>query len=293
MNRCLALLVLLFGLALPLDAQRVSIDSVVVSDTTQRHLLRLRDGSSITGRIIVVTVDSVRVRTDAGEMSLGRGAIQEVRVVGAGRFRNGEYWFENPHATRLLFSSTAFPLERGSGYYSNTLLAFHAVAAGVTDRLTLGAGVAWFPGIDLDETFYYLLPKYTVINGEQNKLAVGALVGLLPFGGFDDASTAGLLYAVGTTGSRDSNLSAGLGWGYIGDELERDPVVMIGGQHRFGRRLSFISENWIFPVGGGFTGVYSYGLRFLGEGLTADLAYVSLFRGNTGGIPWLGFSFKF
>jgi hypothetical protein len=225
-------------------------------------------------------------------MAVARNAVIDVQVLDADRFRNGVYWFENPHATRLLFSSTAFPLEKGTGYYSNTWLALHTFATGLTDRFTLGGGLAWFPGVPLDETFYYLLPKYTVVNGRRSKLAVGALVGLLPFGGSDDRSSAGLLYAVGTTGTQDSNLSAGLGWGYAGDELASNPVAMIGGQHRLSRRISFISENWLFPIAGDTEGIYSYGLRFLGEGLTVDLAFFSLI-GESTTLPWVGFAFRF
>jgi hypothetical protein len=146
--------------------------------------------------------------------------------------------------------------------------------------------------VNLDETFYYLLPKFTVVNGSRVKVAVGALAGLLPFSGGDGSSSAGILYGVGTTGSRDSNLSVGLGWGYSGSRVEGNPVVMVGGQSRLSRRVSFISENWVVPVDGDTEGVYSYGLRFLGEGLTVDLAFVSAI-GESGAIPWLGFAFRF
>lgn len=291
MNRCLALLLLVAPLARPVGAQRVPIDSVDVADTTRRHLVRLRDGTTLLGRITAVATDSIRLRTNAGEMSLGRIAVQTVEIVNARQIRNGEYWFENPHATRLLFSSTAFPLERGAGYYSNTWLVFHGLAAGITDRFTLGGGVFWFPGVALGEMVYFVLPKYTVVNRESAKLAVGALMGLLPFGASDARTPAGILYGVGTLGNRDSNLSGGLGWGYAGDRVANNPVLMIGGQHRFSRRLSLISENWFFPVGGETDGVYSYGLRFLGEAITVDLAYVSVL-GETKAFPWLGFAVR-
>lgn len=272
-------------------AQRVGLDSVSLADTSVRHVLRLRDGSTLVGRITAVTADSVRIRLNQGEMSLERAAVREAREVPVASLRNGEYWFENPHATRLLFSSTAFPLDRGSGYYSNTWLALHTFATGLTDRFTLGAGLAWFPGVSFDNTFYYLLPKYTIVERPRVRVAVGGLLGLLPFGD-DGQSSAGIWYAVGTTGTRDSNLSLGLGWGYAGDDVSRNAVVMVGGQGRVSRRFSLISENWIFRIGGDVEGVYSYGLRFLGEGLSVDLAFVSLI-GESSAVPWLGFAFRF
>ncbi len=291
--RMVALLLVTLFLAEPAQAQRVAIDSVSVSDSSVRHSVRLKDGSTLVGRIIRVSGDSVRLRLDGGELSFARAAIVEVLQYPASRMRNGSYWFENPHATRLLFSSTAFPLDKGTGYYSNTWLVLHTFATGLSDRFTIGGGFLWFPGVEIDETFYYLLPKYTVVNGERTKFAIGALAGLLPFGSNDgDRISAGLLYGVGTTGNKDSNLSLGLGWGYAGDDLATNPVVMLGGQGRVSRRISLISENWIFPIDGGTEGVYSYGLRFLGEGLTVDLAFISPFGENVT-LPWLGFAFRF
>ncbi len=292
MYRCLTALVLLVALAHPGKAQGVPIDSVNVADTTRQHLVRLRDGSSVIGRITSVSADTVRVRTGAGEMSLGRNAVEHVQLIDPSRIRNGVYWFENPHATRLLFSSTAIPLDPGTGYYSNSWLFFHTFAGAFSDRFTLGGGLFWFPGVALDETVFFLLPKYTLVNGARNKLAIGALAGMLPFGASTGTESAGILYGVGTTGSKDSNLSAGLGWGYAGGDVASNPIIMIGGQHRFARRVAFITENWFISIGSESEGLYSYGLRFLGEGLTVDLAYISVF-GSRFAFPWLGFSIRF
>ena len=287
-------LLFLVGVTKPTQAQRVSLDSVSVADTAVRHVVRLRDGSTLMGRILAVTPDSIRVRLAQGEVTLSRGGIAQVQQVAPASIRSGVYWFENPHATRLLLSSTAFPMEKGTGYYSNTWLALHTFATGLTDRFTLGGGLAWFPGVGLDETFYYVLPKYTVVNRDRTKLAIGALAALLPQdAGSDVSHSLGILYAVGTTGSRDSNLSLGLGWGYQGDEIGKNPVLMVGGQHRFHRRMSLISENWFVPIDGETEGVISYGLRFLGEAITVDLAWVSVLGEEFTGIPWLGFAFRF
>ena len=287
-------------LGAPLQAQQVSLDSVSVADTSLRHVIRLRDGSTLIGRITAVNADSVRVRLDQGELGLARSGIAQVRQVPKTSLRNGEYWFENPHPTRLLFSSTAFPLEKGTGYYSNTWLFIHTFAAGITDRFTLGGGATTIPGIPLHENPVYLLPKYTVINGHRTQVALGALVGFLPFNTDpgDEVGTAGLLYAVGTTGTRESNISLGLGWGFAGDETSSNPAVMLGGQGRISRRISLISENWFFADGGETESLVSYGLRFLGENLSVDLAWVTALGaggidGDGIGIPWLGFAFRF
>ena len=290
------LLIVFFAcLGAPLEAQQVSLDAVSVADTSLRHVIRLRDGSTLIGRITGVTADSVRVRLEQGEVGLARSGIAQVRQVPRTSLRNGEYWFENPHSTRLLFSSTAFPLEKGTGYYSNTWLFIHTFAAGITDRFTLGGGATTIPGIAIHENPIYLLPKYTIINKDRAQVALGALIGVLPFNTDvgDDFSSAGLLYAVGTTGTRESNVSLGLGWGYANEETTSRPAVMLGGQGRVARRLSLISENWFFSDGDDTEGIISYGFRFLGENLSVDLAWVTALGAGGIGIPWLGFAFRF
>ena len=282
------------GFVAPLPAQRVSLDSVSVADTSLRHVIRLRDGSTLIGRITVVTADSVRVRLEQGEVGLARSGISQVRQVPRTSLRNGEYWFENPHPTRLLFSSTAFPLEKGTGYYSNTWLFIHTFAAGITDRFTLGGGATTIPGIAFNDNLFYLLPKYTLVSRPQAQFALGALVGGLPFNSdFGDVATAGLVYGVGTIGSRESNVSLGAAWGYANDEITDRPGIMLGGQGRISRRVSLISENWFFPNGDETESVLSYGLRFLGENISVDLAWVKPLGAGDYGIPWLGFAFRF
>ena len=278
------------------EAQRTAIDSVNLVDTTVIHVVKLRDGSTLVGRITAVAADSIRLRLNQGEVTLARSGINEVRQVPAALMRNGQYWFENPHPTRLLFSSTAIPLEKGTGYYGNTWLFIHTFATGLTDRFTLGGGATTIPGLALNENVFFLLPKYTLISRPRAKLALGALVGLLPFNDddFDDAfESAGLVYGVGTLGTRESNVSLGAAWGYANDEITSRPGVMLGGQGRIARRFSLVSENWFFRIGDDTEGAISYGLRFLGEQISADLAWVTPLGAGEFAFPWLGFAFKF
>ena len=295
MHRILVVLALVAGIVSPLRAQRVAIDSVSAGDSTVRHIVKLRDGSTLVGLVAAVTVDSVRMRLAQGEFTLARAGIAEVREVPASSLRNGEYWFENPHSTRLLFSSTAFPLEKGTGYYSNAWLFMHTFAVGLTDRFTLGGGATTIPGISLADNLFYLLPKYTLLRGERTNVALGALMGFFPFNSDvnDDVTSAGLVYLVGTTGNRESNVSLGVAWGYADQDPTDKPGFMLGGQGRISRRISLISENWFIPNGGETEGVISYGVRFLGETLSVDLAWMSLLGSADISAPWLGFAFRF
>lgn len=60
----------------------------------------------------------------------------------------------------------------------------------------------------------WLTPKDS-FGKQDSKLnfAVGSIA-FFPFAGSDGAGTAGIVYGLGTYGSRDSNISVGLGWGF-------------------------------------------------------------------------------
>ena len=147
----------------------------------------------------------------------------------------------------------------------------------MTDRFTLAGGATTVPGTVWNDNIVFLLPKYTLVNSGQTSVALGAMLGFQPFNhdagedvegfGEEEAWGAGLLYAVGTRGTKDWNFSLGLGWGFSDGEAASTPGVMLGGQARVNRRISLISENWFASGGGGTGGVVSYGLRFLGEGI--------------------------
>jgi hypothetical protein len=221
-----------------------------------------------------------------------------VREYAADAMRNGELWFENPHVTRLLFSPTAIPLRKGEGYFSDFWLFLLSASAGVTDRFSMGGGMTLIPGIDFGDNVFYALPKFTLVNQPKVKFAVGGLLALV--GAFDsenrDAESVGVLYGVATVGGRESNLTLGSGWGYVGSELSNKPVLTLGGQHRIAKRMALITENWFVPFEGDASGLVSYGVRFLGEKMAVDLAFANSLEGGSQvfpGIPLLGFAFKF
>jgi hypothetical protein len=291
-----ATLFLLFAVAVgrPASAQRVTLETAATADTSRHHEVRLRDGSRLIGRIVAVTADSVRIELRSGPVTVGRGAVAEVRQFTAANLHGTEYWPENPNPTRLLFSSTAFPLARGEGYYWNAWLILHGFAVGVSDRFTIGGGLALYPGMDFGETFYFVTPKLTLTSGTGPQVAIGALAGFIPdLGVGSDGTSLGILYGVSSLGTRERNLTGGLGWGYVGSDIANRPVIMIGGQSRLSRRVAFISENWFVPIDS-YEGAMSYGLRFLGEKLSVDLAFVNSVSDPVfPGVPWIGFAVKF
>ncbi len=261
------------------------------------QLVVLRNGTTLIGRTIAIVGDSVQFAANVGTVTFAFADVEEVRIVAPGDVRDGQYWFLNPNDTRLLFAPTARMLPRGDGYFSAYYVVLPGVAYGITDRVTIGGGVSLVPGLSLGEQVYYVTPKVGFVQRENVQLAAGALIAAAPFNDAGDTSERfGVLYGVGTLGSRDRNVTLGLGWGFAGDDVESSPVIMLGGQTRVSRRVSLVSENYVFrAIGDG--ALVSYGARFMGERIAVDLAFINFVGGGGGtifpGVPFVGFVFNF
>lgn len=283
----LALLIAAVGSAAPLSAQGTgpSRDRLRVVDSTRIQVITMRDGSSLIGRIVVVGADSVEFVTGIGRMPIAIKDIREITETDAGSMHGGQYWFPNPNTTRLFFAPTGQMLKKGEGYFSDYQLFFPGVAFGITDHISMGGGVSILP-VGIDEQFYYLTPKVGFSAGERVHLAAGALV--VGWGG----EMGGVGYGVATLGDGDASATFGLGYGFAGGEIYNKPVAMVGGEKRVSRRIALVTENYLLPDLEGNL-LYSFGLRFMGERLTVDLALFNVTNSEIIGIPFVDFVFKF
>ena len=289
----------MLGLALflsPVQAQerepsRAPLD-LSVPGADELQVLGLANGSTLIGRIVEIGPDSIRFASGEMELTIPVADIREMRKVPADSVRGGSFWFPNPNRTRLFFAPTGRALPRGSGYLADHLLFFPGFAYGLTDHITIGGGMSVFPGVSWDEQIAFATPKFGWRLRENLDVAVGAL--LVAFPGNGDSGNpggAGVLFSTLTTGSPDASVTAGVGYGYAGDGLAEKPMVMLGGERRIARRISLVTENWVFP--GVDRPLISLGVRFLGERLSVDLAAVHPLGEDGGLIPLLGFVFAF
>ena len=268
----------------PLEAQIPA--EIAPSDTL--YEVQLTDGSTIFGRVIAVSGDTLTLETQAGAtLSVTRSQIRSMRPV-RGRVRDGEVLTEDPHATRLFFAPTGRALARGEGYFGVFELFFPFLTVGLTDDLLLTGGTPVIPGV-IGE-FAYVGPKFRFVDAERVQISAGFLAGLFAGG------TAGVAYGVGTWGSQDNALTAGAGWGFWADDddsgVSREPLMMVGGEARAGRRTKFITENYfVFGEGGA---VISGGIRFWGERLSADAGIAALVGDDSGCcLPMVNFVYSF
>lgn len=283
------------ALARPLRAQARP-DSTS-RDSLRTHVLQLRDGSTLVGRLVDETPDSIRFESNGTVFTVPRRQVAELRSVHRDEIKHGEYWFPDPNRTRLFFAPTGRMLAKGEGYFSDSYLILLNVAGGVTSRFTMGGGMSIIPSQNPLNNIFYLTPKVGLIDRPDFALAAGALVGVAGFEDIDEMDRSfGILYGVGTVGSPDRHFDFGAGWGYAGGDISPKPAIMLGGATRVSRRVSLLTENYFVPAVSD-NAVVSYGFRFFGEKLSVDLAFFNAVGENTElvfpGIPYIAFALKF
>jgi hypothetical protein len=282
-------------LTLPVTVRSQAPAFTVAADTTARQLITLRDGSTVLGRITVSWGDSARVESMAGTLVLHRADLRSVKLVPASSFHDGTYWPEDPNATRLFFAPTGRMLKKGEGYLANHWIFFMDGYAGVTDRFTLGGTMTLFPTANfIKDNAYFISPKIGISQGDRLNTAVGAWIGGAPFSSEAGAvNTFGIVYGVATWGGSDGALTLGTGYGFAEGKLARNPVLMVGGTKRVSRRVSLVTENWIFPNVQDHP-LVSAGIRTIGDKVSWDIGGITVLgQGGTVLVPWFGAAWKF
>lgn len=269
---------------------------LTIPDSTTIQVLKLSSGDQLVGKITAIRDNEIDFQANIGKVTIDIANIEEISETSLASIKNGQYWFPNPNATRLYFAPTARMLERGKGYFQNIYLFFNGFAVGITDNINIGGGMSIFPVDDFfSNNVFYITPKIGVKAHRNVHLAVGALFIFLPFDDefeTDNSNSAGILYSVGTFGSRDNSATAGIGFGFANGSFEKRPFLMLGGDFRLSRRTAFVTENWIIP--GAEAGLISYGVRFFGEKISVDLSLLnSTSNGIFPGVPYVDFVVNF
>ncbi|MFT4606312.1 MAG: hypothetical protein ACI9W4_003062 [Rhodothermales bacterium] len=281
MRTCLFLLLL----ALPTLATTAQVNAPVDSVQTLTEI-ELADGSVFVGTVISESDTDLVIRTSAGtEVRVVKSQIVSRKQI-RGRVVGEAFRRFDPNDSRLFFAPTGRTLEQGSAYLTAYYIFFGFAAYGITDRVTLGGGTFLVP--QAFGKLLYVAPKVQLIQVPGNSVSVGVLAG------FAERETAGIAYAVWTKGQPDRSLTAGVGFAFGGGNFNSDPVIVLGGETRLGRRTKLVGEAYIAPtIGGG--GLFMGGIRFFGRNIAADIGLLG-FATEDGGvpaIPWVSFAYNF
>jgi hypothetical protein len=214
-------------------------------------------------------------------------ALALVLALAASSVHDGELWPENLSRTRLFFAPTGRMLRAGERYFSDVLILFPSLQAGISDRVSLGGGLSIVPGVGLDQQLFFITPKVGLYASDALNVAAGAL--LVTAKDLTDERPIGMAYAVSTFGPDDASVTTGVGLGFARSS-HSNALLMLGGVRRVARSFSLVSENYLY-AGSGTNWALSGGVRFLGEHIAVHLAAVAA-SGAATVFPYLSFIYE-
>lgn len=214
-----------------------------------RYVIETNDGGEHIGYILADDGREVKFQTEnKGVIFIPKYTIKSMKPLKDENYKNGEYLFQNPHASRYFYTPTGYALEKGEGYVQTIWGFYYQLQYGITDNFSLGIGTT-FIGMPIT-----LTPKYTFDLKEKLKLSVGAQVGTLtwlPITGLENPLM-GIGYSTLTSGSKEHNVTLGVGYASINidGQSEGGWAISAGGTTRLAKKISLVSEFWFLPESG-------------------------------------------
>jgi hypothetical protein len=190
----------------------------------------------------------------------------------------------NRHGTHYLFGMSAIPLEKGEGFYKNTLVSVNAANYGLTRHLSVGAGVELLSVITGREAgpVYFVDAKLAADISEVMHVGLNAVYINYPFpANLDDPQFTerrpgfSIITAAATIGDADHQITFSGGVSNDQDAGRVRPAASVSGMARFFPRAALITENWLFFDDPDDYTAWSVGVRFIGQTVAVDVALVN------------------
>jgi len=232
----------------------------------QTYTVEVASGTSVIGVLTAVSAEELTFQTkDLGVLVIKRTNLKQLSLMTPEQARRGYDYQGN--GNRLFFAPTARNLRRGEGTVQTIDIFLLGVNYGITDNISMGALFTWVPAAGADNLFA-LTPKVSFPVNERVRLGGGGLLF------FQQGTNFTLAYGNATYGSADNNLTAGVGYAFVGGKYVNTPVFMLGGATRVSRRISLLNETYILNIKdsyenatfvGGIAGVRVSGQRLSGS----------------------------
>ncbi|MEO1259327.1 MAG: hypothetical protein AAFZ15_11050 [Bacteroidota bacterium] len=266
------------------------------------YVIETVDGNRYIGSILSQDEETVQLRTKTlGDITIQRDQIGSMELLDAAQIVGGNYLWDTPFVTRYYVGSSAYSLRKGEGYYQNSWIFYNNINVGLTDNIDVGIGIVplflFTFGSGDGITPIWLTTKIALpVEKDKFNLAAGGVYANV-LGG--DTNGGGQIYGVSTFGSRNRNVSLGIGWFYGADEgLAERPTFSFSTMQRGKPKWAFVSENYFFGVGDEGLVILSAGARYLGDKISLDMSGFTFVY--TGGgqdvfpiLPWLSVSVPF
>ena len=287
MKKLVFTILLFLGMGLYVSAQHGT-DSV-------RHIIETIDGNEYNAKILEETEEYLLIETEIlGELKIPKQAIKSITKITISELIEGEFWFDNPHATRYFYSPNGYNLKEGEGYFQNAWVFFNQLSYGITDNVSLGGGMMPTFLLGAGMAPVWITPKIGIpVIKDKLNVGLGVLAATIvgeSEGGF------GIAYGTVSHGSRDKNTTLGVGWTFTSDGFGKYPTLSLSGMTRLSKKGFFITENYLISTKYETIGLIAFGGRSVQKKLAID--YGLIVPVNTGAdrliaIPWLSITIPF
>lgn len=259
------------------------------ADSTQLWRIITTDGNEYIGAIESRSSEQIVLRTESvGTITIQVRNVKTLVEINPQRVVNGELWADNPQATRYFWGPNGYGLRQGEGYYQNIWVLFNQVSVGITDNISIGAGLVPLFLFEGSPTPVWITPKVSIpIKKDAFNVGAGVLAGTI-LG--EDEGGFGIAYGVTTFGNRDKNLTLGLGYGFADGDWARTPTITISGMLRLGKKGYLLTENYIVQD----VVLMTLGGRTVWTGVSLDYGLILPLSGDGFfALPWLGLAVPF
>jgi hypothetical protein len=260
-----------------------------VQDTTT-YRVETKDGNEYIGKIVFDDREKIKLITkNLGEIFLNKNDIVKIEAIQLSQIKDGVLWFNNPQASRYFWMPNGYGIKKGEGYYQNVWIFVNQFTVAPSDHFSVGLGIVPLFLFGGTSTPLWVTGKFSIpVTPEKFNLGVGILSGTV-IG--EEGTGFGLAYGLTTFGSRDQNLSIGLGYGYSGGEWANTPTISVSGMVRTSNRGYFLTENYYIDTGEESLILISLGGRRIVKKTGIDFGLFIPFKSGMEtfvAIPWLG-----
>jgi len=267
-----------------------------IIDSTNLYQIETVDGNSYLGNIISDDGKYFEFNTGRfGIIKFPKDQLKSILKIEKQKVVKGKLWFENPQSTRYFWSPNGYGLKKGEGYYQNIWVLWNQASVGLTNNFSVGVGIIplfLFGGGEFTPLF--IVPKFSIpIVKDKFNVGAGILAGTI---GLQSGGGFGLVYGISTYGTRNNNLTLGLGYGYAGGDWASRPLINIGGMVRISSKTYFLTENYFIGFDGEWAGFISAGARSIISKVGLDYGLFIPVSSEIEGLyalPWLGLTIPF
>ncbi len=254
------------------------------------YRIETADRNVFTGTIVSKTDEAIVLRTEnLGDITiLKRNIVRQTLVSGGGKS-------ENLHGNRYFVLSNSLGIPKGSGYYQNSWIFFNQAHYGITNNISIGAGIIPLFLFAGTASPIWVVPSVSIPVSRDN-FSLGANAIIATIVGADADGAAGFLTFTATLGNRNNNLNLGLGYGFIDDNWAQSPLISISGMLRTGQRHYLLTENYFVTDVDAFNLLSFLGGRFDFRALSLDYGLlIPIIEGldDFVAVPWLSIAIPF